>query len=106
MHLCQQEKAHSTFAFACFQVQALLQKQTEDLKQRVHQPTSWKKKKIVLIKTTELKDGSNKLGHSPCRWYVSRLCNWLHVRMVKLDKDNVLTRNIRTIKSSSNEGML
>jgi hypothetical protein len=64
------------------------------------------KKKIVLIKTTELKDGSNKLGHSPCRWYVSRLCNWLHVRMVKLDKDNVLTRNIRTIKSSSNEGML
>ena len=41
MHLCQQEKAHSTFAFACFQVQALLQKQTEDLKQRVHQPTSW-----------------------------------------------------------------
>ncbi len=28
------------------------------------------------------------------------------MKMVKLDKDNVLTRNIRTIKSSFNEGML
>ena len=108
MHLCQQEKAHSTFAFTCFQVQALLQKQTEDLKQRVHQPTSWikKKKKIVLIKTIVLKHGGNKLEHSPCRWYISRLCDWLHETMVKLDKDNVLTRNSRTIQSSSNEGML
>ena len=43
---------------------------------------------------------------SPCWWYFSRLCDWLHERMVKLNKDNVLTRNIRTIKSSSNEGML
>lgn len=64
------------------------------------------KKEDSLNKNYSIVDGSNKLGHSPCRWYISRLCDWLHERMVKLDKDNVLTRNIRTIQSSSNEGML
>jgi uncharacterized membrane protein (Fun14 family) len=49
---------------------------------------------------------ANKPGHSPCWWYVSRFCDWLHETMVKLNRDNVLTRNIRTIQSSSNEGML
>jgi hypothetical protein len=63
-------------------------------------------KKEDSLNKNSIVDGSNKHGHSPCRWYISRLCDWLNERMVKLDKDNVLTRNSRTIQSSSNEGML
>jgi uncharacterized membrane protein (Fun14 family) len=47
-----------------------------------------------------------KLRDSINKWHVRRLCSWVYEGVTKLDKDNVLTRNIRTIQSSSNQGIM